>query len=88
MQTVSVHQFRANLKKTADSVVNQHEPIRIARRNGENLILFSEDDWNAEQETLYVLQSQSLMKQIADSLESKKVAKEFKPEEARAKFGV
>ncbi len=30
----------------------------------------SADDWDREQETLYVLQNNSLMKQIAESLET------------------
>lgn len=68
MDTVSVNQFRDNLKTFVEQVVNNHEPIKVTRRAGEAFVVISADDWAREQETLYVLQNNSLMIQIATSL--------------------
>ncbi len=68
MDTVSVNQFRDNLKSFVEQVVSNHTPIKVTRRAGEAFVVVSADDWEREQETLFVLQNQSLMAQIAASL--------------------
>lgn len=68
MDTVSVNQFRDNLKNYVEQVVTNHTPLKVTRRAGEAFVVMSADDWEREQETLHVLQNSSLMKQIADSL--------------------
>jgi antitoxin YefM len=68
MNTISVNQFRDNLKTFVEQVVSDHTPIKVTRRAGEAFIVISADDWDREQETLHVLQNKSLMIQIADSL--------------------
>ncbi len=68
MDTVSVNQFRDNLKSFVEQVVSNHTPIKVTRRAGEAFVVVSADDWEREQETLFVLQNQSLMTQIAASL--------------------
>ncbi len=67
MDTVSVNQFRDKLKTFVEQVVTNHTPLKVTRRAGESFVVLSADDWEREQETLYVLQNTSLMKQIADS---------------------
>ena len=68
MDTVSVNQFRDKLKTFVEQVVTNHTPLKVTRRAGEAFVIMSADDWEREQETLYVLQNSSLMHQIADSL--------------------
>lgn len=70
MDTISVKKFRDNLKSLVEQVVNSHEPLKVTRRAGEAFVVLSADDWEREQETLHVLQSKSLMQQVADSLET------------------
>ncbi len=70
MDTVSVNQFRENLKSMVEQVVGDHEPLKVRRRAGADFIVVSAEDWEREQETLYVLQNQNLMQQIARSMES------------------
>jgi antitoxin YefM len=70
MQSVSVNQFRDQLKQYADTAVVDHSPLMVTRRNGGDFIVVSATDWFAEQETLYVLQSQGIMAQIADSMKT------------------
>ncbi len=67
MENISVNQFRDNLKYYVEAVTQNHDPLLVTRRNGENFIVISESDWEQEQETLYVLQNQNLMTQMAAS---------------------
>jgi antitoxin YefM len=67
MESVSVNRFRDNLKNFVEQSINEHVPIKVTRRNGEDFIVLSADDWEREQETLYILQNNELMKQIAVS---------------------
>lgn len=68
MDTVTVNQFREKLKTFVEQVVTNHTPLKVTRRAGEAFVVMSADDWEREQETLYVLQNTGLMRQIADSL--------------------
>lgn len=70
MDSISVNQFRDQLKSFVDRVVNHHEPLKVTRRAGQDFVVISVEDWEREQETLHVLQSTSLMQQIAESLET------------------
>ena len=67
MDSVSVNKFRDNLKTFVDRVTGDHEPIKVTRRAGEDFVVMSAEDWEREQETLYVLQNSDLMQQIANS---------------------
>ncbi len=79
MDTISVNKFRDNLKSLVEQVVSRHEPLKVTRRAGEAFVVMSADDWEREQETLYVLQSKNLMQQIADSLETHTRGQGYKP---------
>ncbi|MCC5904554.1 MAG: type II toxin-antitoxin system Phd/YefM family antitoxin [Halomonas sp.] len=79
MDTISVNKFRDNLKSVVEQVVSRHEPLKVTRRAGEAFIVMSADDWEQEQETLHVLQSKSLMQQIADSLETHTRGEGYQP---------
>lgn len=82
MNTVSVHQFRDNLKSFVEQVLDNHTPLKVTRRAGESFMVVSADDWEREQETLYVLQNQSLMRQIAASSTTHAQRKGYTPTEA------
>ncbi len=68
MESISVNKFRDNLKCFVEQVVNEHLPLKVTRRSGEDFVVVSAEDWAREQETLYVLQNNDLMKQIAASM--------------------
>ena len=70
MDSVSVNKFRDNLKTFVEQIVTEHVPLKVTRRSGEDFVVISADDWEREQETLYVLQNNNLMKQISASLSS------------------
>ncbi len=70
METISVNRFRENLKACVEKVIDRCEPLKVSRRGSEDFIVVSADDWERQQETLYVLQNQFLMKQIGKSLKT------------------
>ena len=79
MDSVSVNKFRDNLKTFVEQIVTRHVPLKVTRRSGEDFVVISADDWEREQETLYVLQNKSLMKQISASLNSHSKAAGYQP---------
>lgn len=83
MDTISLNKFRDNLKGVVDEILSSHEPVKVTLRAGASFVVMSADDWEREQETLYVLQNDSLMKQIADSLKSHASMQPYQPTEAQ-----
>jgi len=67
MDSTTVNKFRDSLKTFVEQVVSKHTPLRVTRRNGSDFVVMSAEDWERDQETLYVLQNSSLMRQIAES---------------------
>ena len=70
METVSVNKFRDNLKQLVEKSLSTHEPLRVSRRSGEDFVVIGADDWEREQETLYILQNSNMMRQMAESIET------------------
>jgi antitoxin YefM len=79
MESVSVNKFRDNLKSFVEQIVVNHIPLKVTRRSGEDFVVISADDWEREQETLYVLQNNKLMQQISDSLGTHNIKGGYKP---------
>jgi len=67
---LSANQFRANLKYYVDKTIENHEPLKVNRKNGGAFVIISLEDYEREQETLYILNNNSLMRQIEESLGS------------------
>ena len=76
---LSVNQFRANLKQYVDQAVDNHEPLQVTRKNGEAFVVMSLEDYEREQETLYILGNISLMTQIQESLQTHNKGKGYTP---------
>lgn len=57
MQTESFTNSRANLKALMDRVVANRAPIKISRQRAEDVVMVSESEWEAIEETLYLLSS-------------------------------
>ncbi len=79
MNSISVNKFRDNLKFFVDQVFSEHAPLKVTRRKGDDFVVLSADDWEREQETLYILQNNELLKQIATSTDTHKKNKGYKP---------
>lgn len=79
MLSISVNQFRNNLRTFIEDVIKNHHPLKVTRRGGEDFVVISADDWEREQETLYILQNSDLMQQIAISAETHRQGKGYIP---------
>ena len=77
--TLSVNQFRANLKHYVDNAINNHEQLTVNRKNGEAFVVVSLEDYTREQETLYVLNNNSLLSQIEYSFKTHQAKKGYQP---------
>ncbi len=90
VDTVSVNQFRDNLKSMVEQVVSDHVPLKVTRRSGADFVVIGAEDWEREQESLYVLQNNDLMRQIVRSLDSHSRGQGYKPtdEQMNAVTGV
>jgi antitoxin YefM len=49
--------LRAHLKEALDTVCADHEPLRVERNNGESVVVVSETDFAALEESAYLLRS-------------------------------
>lgn len=67
MREISFNKFKANINEIADKVIDDHQAIRIKRQSGADFVVISAEDWEREQETMFVLGNQSLIRQIAES---------------------
>ena len=68
MTTVNVTEARANLYKLIDDASVSHEPVVITGKRG-NAVLLAEGDWNAINETLYLLSVPGLRESIIEGMQ-------------------
>jgi len=69
MTTVTATEARTKLYKLIDETASGHLPITITGKRG-NAVLLSEDDWNAIQETLYLLSITGMRESIRQGLKT------------------
>ena len=69
MDAINYSDLRQNLKKYLDSVFNDHEPLIVTRKNNENVVILSVDDFNALNETQYLLSTKNNADHLQDSLD-------------------
>ncbi|MBN2824889.1 MAG: type II toxin-antitoxin system Phd/YefM family antitoxin [Campylobacterales bacterium] len=53
-----------------DESIANHKPLKVTRKNGDAFVVLWLEDYQREQETLYVLSNTSLMEQISTSLKT------------------
>ena len=68
MTTLNVTEARANLYKLIDETAVSHEPVIITGKRG-NAVLLAEDDWNAINETLYLLSVPRMRESIIEGMQ-------------------
>ena len=59
MDAVSYSDLRQNLKSYMDKVYNDNDPLIITRKNNENLVLLSIEEYNSMVETSYLLSNEA-----------------------------
>ncbi|HUW46380.1 MAG TPA: type II toxin-antitoxin system prevent-host-death family antitoxin [Dehalococcoidia bacterium] len=69
MDAVSYSALRQNLKSYMDKVYNDHDPLIITRKNNENLVLVSIDEYNSLIETSYLLSNEANADHLKKSID-------------------
>ncbi|MFA5844024.1 MAG: type II toxin-antitoxin system Phd/YefM family antitoxin [Coriobacteriia bacterium] len=67
MTTITATEARKLLYKLLDDVSDSHEPIQITGKRG-NAVLVSQDDWDAVQETLYLVSIPGMRESILEGM--------------------
>ncbi len=80
MDAINYTDLRRNLKARMDKVYHDHEPLIITRKNNENVVLISLDDYNSLTETQYLLSSKNNTEHLMKSLQSARSGKTFRKE--------
>lgn len=69
MRAISYTSARNNLAQTMKKVCEDHDPVIITRKNGEAVVMISLEDYEALNETAYLLQSPKNAKRLLESIE-------------------
>jgi prevent-host-death family protein len=67
MQTLTASEARANLYRLMDQTAESHQPITIAGKR-HDAVLLSAEDWQAIQETLYLLSVPGMRELIKEGM--------------------
>ena len=79
MDSVTLNKFRDNLKSFVEQVAGNHLPLKVTGPGGEDFVVVGAEDRKREQETLFVLQNNDLMRQIVASMATHSKGDGYKP---------
>ena len=68
MDAVSYSDLRQNLKSYLDRVYHDHDQLIVTRKNDENLVILSIDEYNSLIETSYLLSSRANAEHLSLSI--------------------
>ncbi len=68
MNVINFSDTRANLKSVMDQVVRDRTPVVVSRKNGESVVMVSLADWNATEETTYLLSQKVNATRLGDAI--------------------
>ena len=80
MFAVNYSKLRNDLKKYCDSANNDFETIIVTRKNGGNVVLLSETEYNNIMENLYIRSDPQYYKKLLKSIDELKSGKVIKTE--------
>lgn len=68
MDTITYTFARGNLAKTMKKVCDDHAPVVITRKSSEPVVMMSLEDFQALEETAYLLRSPKNTRRLLDSI--------------------
>jgi antitoxin YefM len=68
MDAISYTAARANLAKTMERVCNDHSPVIITRKSEAPVVMVSLEDYQAMEETAYLLRSPANARHLLESI--------------------
>lgn len=70
MNAITYTAARENLASTIDRVCNDRAPVIITRKRSQSVVMISLEDYEALEETAYLLRSPANAKRLVSALES------------------
>ncbi len=68
MDTITYSEARSKLAKTMEKVCDDHAPVIVTRRNSRSVVMISLDDYEALEETAYLLRSPKNARRLLESI--------------------
>lgn len=68
MDTITYSEARSQLAKTMEKVCDDHAPLIITRKNARSVVMISLDDYEALEETAYLLRSPRNVRRLLESI--------------------
>jgi prevent-host-death family protein len=68
-KVMTVSQARTNIYKIMDETAQTHQPIMITGKRN-NVVMISEEDWNAIEETLYLNSITGMANSIKEAMDA------------------
>jgi len=68
MATITYSEVRSKLAETMEKVCDDHAPIIITRKNSRSVVMISLDDYEAIEETAYLLRSPKNARRLLESI--------------------
>ncbi len=68
MNTITYTSARGNLAKTMEKVCEDHAPVVITRKTAEPVVMMSLEDYEALEETAYLLRSPKNARRLLESI--------------------
>lgn len=68
MDTISYTKARENLANTMEKVCDDHNPLIITRKSNRPVVMLSLEDYQAMEETTYLLRSPKNAKRLLESI--------------------
>ena len=69
MKVISSTDLRKNLSKMMDKVNDDHAPLIVTRTGGKPVVVISLEDYEAMDETTYLMSTDANRKQLLDAIE-------------------
>jgi antitoxin YefM len=69
MNAISYSAARANLAETIDKVCDDHNPVIITKKRSASVVMMSLEDYEAMEETAYLLRNPANAKRLLQSME-------------------
>ena len=68
MATITYSEVRSNLAETMEKVCDDHTPIIITRKNSRSVVMISLEDYEALEETAFLLRSPKNARRLLESV--------------------
>jgi antitoxin YefM len=68
VDAITYTKARATLAQTIDSVCENHEPVIITKKNDRSVVMLSLEDYQALEETAYLLRNPKNARRLLDSI--------------------